>query len=476
MSLPFAKTCTATRMSRPDPHEPLRDDVRLLGELLGETLRADGGETLFQTVERVRALSKSARESESHFVELAKELAMLPVDDALPVARAFSHFLNLANIAEQHHRIRRRREYQRDPQASPQRGSAADSFGRLIRSGLTADRLHDAVCALQIELVLTAHPTETARRTLVQKYNRIAAALMALDRPDLTPADRDDLTATLRREIATAWATDEIRDTRPTPLDEVRSGLLVFEQSAWAAVPRYLREVDRALRATTGRPLPLGVTPIRFGSWIGGDRDGNPNVTPDVTRRACLLSRWVAADLYLAEVEALRDELSLASASDALRAAAGASTTPYRQLLKAVRARLIATRQWIEACLESDQDVAPAAGVYLDEAEFIAPFELCYRSLAQTGHQLIADGRLLDLLRRIATFGLTLARLDVRQDAARHTEALAAITSAAGHGSYADWDEPRRVDFLLGALSRGEFPALEPADASDAARTSSTRS
>jgi phosphoenolpyruvate carboxylase len=304
-----------------DPHKGLRDDVRFLGELLGETLRAGEGNALFETVERVRQLSKEARAgSDEDFEALAAELTHLTVDTAVPVARAFAHFLNLANIAEQHHRIRRRREYQRDPAARPQRGSCADSFTRLISNRVTSDQLYNAVCSLSIELVLTAHPTEISRRTLVHKYNRIAAMLMTRDRTDLTPPEHEELTALLRREIETAWATSDVRDERPTPLDEVRSGLVLFEQCLWDALPRYCREVDRALLATTRRRLPLDVTPIRFGSWIGGDRDGNPSVTPEVTRRACLLARWVAADLYFSEIDALRDELSLAHASDELRA------------------------------------------------------------------------------------------------------------------------------------------------------------
>src|SRR5919108_2247861 len=150
-----------------DPHQPLRDDVRLLGEVLGDVLCAQEGEGFFRTVERVRALAKSARAGrDEDFGRLADELSALPLDDALKVARAFTHFLNLANIAEQHHRIRRRREYQRDPLADPQRGSCEDSFARLTAGGIPASRLYSAVSSLRIELVLTAHPTEVARRTL----------------------------------------------------------------------------------------------------------------------------------------------------------------------------------------------------------------------------------------------------------------------------------------------------------------------
>ncbi len=156
----------------------LREDVRLLGELLGETLRRHEGQAIFDLVERVRALAKKARGgSDVDFATLTRVLEQMPVDEALPVARAFSHFLNLANIAEQHHRIRRRRDYQRDKTAPPQIGSCDETFGRLIAAGIAPDRLHDAISRLRIELVFTAHPTEVTRRTLMQKFKRIADLL-----------------------------------------------------------------------------------------------------------------------------------------------------------------------------------------------------------------------------------------------------------------------------------------------------------
>ena len=446
-----------------DPHKPLRDDVRLLGEILGETLRTQAGDRIYQTVERVRGLAKSARAgNDADFTVLAGELSRMPLDDALPVARAFTHFLHLANIAEQHHRIRRRRAYASDPQAPPQRGSCEDGFAQLVRSGVTPAQLYDAVCALRIELVLTAHPTEIARRTLVHKYNRIANVLATRDRPDLTAPERSDLAAALRREIVTAWDTGEIRQQRPTPLDEVRGGLIVFEQSLWDALPQYLRSVDRALESQTGNRLPIDASPIRFGSWIGGDRDGNPSVTPEVTRRACLLARWVAADLYLAEIEALRDELSLESASPELRERTDDAREPYRAFLKTVRGRMQATREWIETALESAGSVAPPASVYLEGPELVADLDLCRASLEQTGHGLVAAGRLTDLLRRASAFGVTLAPIDIRQDSSRHTEALSAITAALGLGTYAEWDEPARIDFLLKELESRR--PLIPAD------------
>jgi phosphoenolpyruvate carboxylase len=436
-----------------DPHRPLRDDVRLLGELLGQTLRAIEGDELFGAVERVRALAKRARAgANDDFETLAGELSRMPVEFALPVARAFSHFLHLANIAEQHHRIRRRRVYEREKNAPPQRGACAEAFPRFLASGISPEALHQAVASLRIELVLTAHPTEIARRTLVQKYNRIAACLAQQDRDDLTRPEREQIHAALLREIMAAWGTSDVRAERPTPIDEVRGGLVLFEESLWDAVPRYLRGVDRALRSATGQGLVLHAAPITFGSWIGGDRDGNPNVTPEVTRRACLLSRWVAASLYLQEIEALRSELSINAATDELRAAAGVTHEPYRELLRGVRTRLLRTVQWIEASLDADADVPRDDSTYLESVDLAAALHACAESLQRTGYGELASGRLADIQRRLATFELTLARLDVRQEAERHTAALAEILAALGLGAYAEWDEQARLEFLAREL------------------------
>ena len=452
-----------------DPHKPLRQDVRLLGDLLGETLRENEGPQLLEAVEHVRTVAKTSRaRADRDFGALAAELARLPVDAAIPLARAFTHFLNLANVAEQHHRIRRRRAYLRDPGATPQRGSSEETFARLVARAVSPDALFEAVRALQIELVLTAHPTEVSRRTLIHKHNRVAALLDERDRPDLTVPERAELHAALRREILSAWTTDEVRHQRPTPIDEVKSGLVVFEQSLWDALPRFLRSVDRALVSVTGKSLPLDAAPVRFGSWIGGDRDGNPNVTPDVTRRAALLARWVAADLYLKEVEALRDELSMTQASEALRARVGDAREPYRELLRQVRTRLVNTRTWIERSVGArdsglgtldpglgTRDSGPhdlLAQPFIERAQLAEPLQLCYASLVECGHGLIAGGRLTDVLRRVAAFGVTLARLDIRQASDRHTGAIDAITQTLGLGSYAEWDEARRLEFLIREL------------------------
>ncbi len=433
-----------------DPHQPLRDDVRLLGAILGDTLRIAEGDALYEAVEDVRALAKAARAgSAADLARLEDVLTTLDVEAAIGVARAFSHFLTLANIAEQHHRVRRRRDYQRDPAAPPQRASFHESLRRLMTAGVTPQRIAGTVGELEVELVLTAHPTEIVRRTLRQQQRRVAELLASGDRDDLTPLERDAIEEALRREIMAAWKTDEVEHARPTPLDEVRWGLVIFEQTLWDAVPRTLRAFDRALIDATGTPLPTEVAPIRFGSWIGGDRDGNPNVTPEVTRQACLLARWMAADLYLREITALRQELPLRDASAELRAAVGDVREPYREILGTVRDRLTRTREAAERALNGGRGESGGPAPYRRAEDLAEPLRLCYRSLEATGAGVIAHGRLLDILRRLACFGLTLVKLDLRQDAARHAAALDVITEAMGDGRFSTWDEPARQRFLV---------------------------
>lgn len=446
-----------------DPHAPLRGDVRLLGSLLGDTLREQGGDTLFRRVEQVRNLSKLARQKDGEAEEeLASLLASLPIEDAVSVARAFAHFLALANIAEQHHRVRRRNAYLKG--AREQRNSLAASFRRLLEAGIKPGRLWKTVTGLEVELVLTAHPTEVMRRTLLQKHHRIADLLERRDRVELTPAEAQDVVDGLRREIEAAWLTDEVRRQRPTPIDEARGGFVIFEQTLWDAVPQYLRLLDGVLLEHTGQGLPLSATPIRFGSWMGGDRDGNPRVTPRVTRDVCLMARWMAADLYLKEIEALRSELSMNQCSDELRAMAGGAWEPYKAVLTEVRTRLRNTRAWANALLADHEP--PDGPIYLDPRDLEAPLLACHRSLVahRAGH--VAAGRLTDVLRRVACFGLTLVRLDLRQEASRHTAALDAVTRDLGIGSYAEWDEAARQRFLLDELQsrRPLIPPDLPAD------------
>jgi phosphoenolpyruvate carboxylase len=447
--------------NRIDPHAPLREDVRRLGELLGMVLSEQGGPQLLETVEKIRNLSKADRVGPGAASQLSTAFSDVPVEQAVPLARAFSLFLSLSNIAEQHHRLRRRRDYQADPHARPQRGSFEDCFDRLISSGVSPDDLRCRIESLRIELVLTAHPTEINRRTTLHRYHAIADLLAARDRHRNEDAERAAIDEALAREITTLWLTNEVREERPTPIIEARSGLLVFERSLWHAVPRTLRSLDRELRTRTGEGLALEAAPLRFGSWMGGDRDGNPNVTAQVTRRTCLLQRWMAAQLYHEEISSLRMALSMQRGSEELVTLAGSEHEPYRALLGQLIRRLKETERWCDQtfrALETDPStvLAPTAAVITDPDELLQPLMACWRSLHAMGAERVAQGALLDLIRRVRVFGLALVRLDVRQDARRHLDAMAEIVEARGDGRYCEWPEQKRQEYLEHALESPE--------------------
>ncbi|MGD8377566.1 MAG: phosphoenolpyruvate carboxylase, partial [Acidobacteriota bacterium] len=443
-----------------DPHAPLREDIRRLGELLGQVLIEQEGTELLDAVERVRALSKAYHAPDAPPAAGPEHLlAEVPAGHEVPLARAFSLFLALSNIAEQTHRVRRRRDYRLDPESPPQRGSFPDCLDRLLKAGVAPDALHRHIRDLRIEIVLTAHPTEINRRTVLRRYRAIGDLLLARDRHRDDPAEREAVEEAIAREITILWRTDEVRYARPTPVDEARSGLLLFEQTLWDAVPRTLRSLDRELREHTGEGLPIDAAPLRFGSWMGGDRDGNPRVTARVTRQVCLLQRWMAARLYRRDVSRLRMELSLGGGSEELTARTGSAREPYRRLLRDLVRRLETTERWCDAAYRALGDASPVPpppdGVLSRREELLEPLLLCRRSLRETGAERIARGPLLDLLRRVHAFGLSLVRLDVRQDARRHREAMAEIAAARGEGAFLDWTEEKRAAWLLERLENG---------------------
>lgn len=427
----------------------------MLGDMLGEVLAEQEGEGFLELVESVRRAAKSARaEGFGLPAELEARLLALGDAEAAKLARAFGLFLALANMAEQHHRGRRRRDHLRAG-SEPQRASLAETFARLVAAGVPPERLHKTVMDARIELVLTAHPTEATRRTLLMKYQRVAQLLSRLDRPDLLDLERQSALRALRGEITGLWLTEDIRRERPTPEKEARGALAVVERILWDAVPRYLRELDTRLLAHTSQGLPPEASPVRFGSWIGGDRDGNPNVTAHTTCRVLLLSRWMGLHLYLKDLDRLREELSMHAATPAVMEMADGAPEPYRAVLRRLRGRLAealtATERELEAVPPRPQapdPTAAAGGRPLAAADIELALRACYDSLQETGAGIIADGNLLDTLRRVACFGLHLLPLDIRQEAARHTEAVAWLIGDA----YEVGDEEARQDILLDAL------------------------
>jgi len=437
-------------MAELDPHAPLRQDVRLLGQLLGNTLQEQESPVLLELVEEIRKLAKHARSGhEDNSRKLIEKLSRLEPELLVPVARAFSHFLNLANLAEQYHRVRRRRENQQSKRTN-QRATMAELYPRLQRRQLSDEQLFAALQDLSIDLVLTAHPTEVTRRTLIRKYDDITDCLEKLDTVNLTDIERNRVLETLKRKIVSAWNSDEIRQERPTPVDEARWGFVTIEQTLWSAVPEYLRELDEWCEATLKRRLPMDFAPFTFSSWMGGDRDGNPNVTAEVTREVLTLARWMAADLLSHDFEELLMVLSAVHCNDELRARVGDTREPYRAMIKPLRDRLIATKDYLNAQLKGEDWHGEQP--ILHQGELLEPLKLCHRSLMDCGISEIANGELLDTIRRINTFGVTLLRLDVRQESTRHADAMAAITGAIGLGDYSSWDEAEKQRFLIAEL------------------------
>lgn len=430
---------------------PLREDVRLLGNLLGETLKLHAGQDLFNQIEQIRALSKGARDGQ---VEAEKQLEQLflSLEDAeiLPLTRAFTHFLNFANIAEQYHVVRRRRQSEFDDTAeSP--NPLVPLFEKFKQQEISADTLYQQICELKIELVLTAHPTEVSRRTLIQKYDGINNALSKFDQQKLTPRERLAVLADLKQLISSAWQTDEIRQHRPTPIDEAKWGFTTIEQTLWNAVPKFIRELNGMVQAQCGQNLPLDVAPVRFASWMGGDRDGNPNVTHTVTQEVLWLSRWKAADLYVRDIENLRWELSIQQCSPEISEALGQPhPEPYREYLRDTRTRLKATRHWLAEKLKGND--ADDSLVIKSKDELLQPLLTCYRSLMDCNLAEIANGSLLDFIYRVNSFGIELLKLDIRQESGRHRQAISAITEYLGLGNFETWTEQARQNFLLQEL------------------------
>ncbi len=473
MSNPITESLSGEDLTKLVPH--LNDNVRLLGGLLGDAIRSQSGDALFQMVEDVRRLSIAARSGlEKQNQALHQKLAGLSSDDMYHLARAFNLFLNLSNIADQYEQLRLHKALDWDGlDENSERPAYQSSFCKLnnkfasiLESGVTPEKLYKTVCKLAIEPVLTAHPTQVSRRTVSNKYLRIENILEALDKPGLRDYHVVDLHAQLYRVITELWETDEIRRQKPTPLDEAKSGLVVFDQTLWDAVPQVLHTLSRVLQKHTQNRLPLDATPLRICSWMGGDRDGNPNVTPQITEQVICASRWKAAELYFIEIKALRDELSMNDCNAKLAAVVGDKHEPYRVLLKGLLKKLSRTMRHMENLLD-DSSSSPKRNIVHTRDDLLKPLMLCYNSLLDCDDDIIVDGRLTSIIRRVYAFGTISMPLDIRQEADRHTAALTEITDYLGLGAYDKWTESERQEFLTGELQNkrplipGNFPASD---------------
>ncbi len=433
-----------------EQYSAMRSNVSMLGKLLGDTVKDALGENILERVETIRKLSKSSRAgNEADRQELLSTLQNLSNDELLPVARAFSQFLNLTNVAEQYQTISLQAQGANNPELLKQ------EFERLKQNNtLTRSDILKAIESLSIELVLTAHPTEITRRTLIHKLVEVNSCLKQLDHSDLTDYERNTVMRRLRQLVAQAWHTDEIRKIRPTPVDEAKWGFAVVENSLWEGVPAFLRELNEQAEETFGITLPVDFVPVKFTSWMGGDRDGNPNVTAPVTRHVIQLSRWKAADLFLRDIGVLISELSMSVCTDEVRELCGdpEALEPYRVILKRLRTQLTTTQSYLERRLKGERPSRPADLLIANE-QLWDPLFAIYQSLKQCGMGIIANGQLLDTLRRIKCFGVPLVRIDVRQESTRHTEALAEITRYLGLGDYESWSEADKQAFLIRELN-----------------------
>lgn len=403
---------------------------------------------------------------------MVTEVKSFQADKLIGVTRAFSHFLALANSAENHHRVRRLRERLLDSGLDSALPMKVDSFAGTIAKlkdelGVSSEDIHHAISTQYLEIVLTAHPTEVNRRTMIQKHQRIFHIIDQLDRNDLTPYERRELMKDLNAQISSIWDSDELRRSKPGPIKEARSGLAVVENVLWNAVPRYLRKVDDILRQQIGKSLPLECSPIKVASWMGGDRDGNPNVTAEITFEVSMMSRWLAATLFKADIIKLRSELSILPASKELLDATGNSREPYRFLLRQLEEKLDVTIEWTDNLIKNPKYVSNLKPM-LKNSDLMDALMILYRSLIETKHHDLADGMLTDVIRKVAAFGLSLLPLDIRQESGRHSEALDAITRYLGLGSYIQWDETTRRNWLQMELTskRPLLPRLDDGGAS----------
>ncbi|AGP87063.1 phosphoenolpyruvate carboxylase [Alteromonas mediterranea] len=433
----------------------LKDTVRYLGKTLGETIKNQLGQEWLDRIEKIRKGGRASYQGDATCSEELKETFKTMSDsDLLTVGRAFAQFLNLGNIAEQ--------EYN----AAMNVDASIDAlFKHLDKAELTADKVQDAVAKLNIDLVLTAHPTEVTRRTLIHKHKELADCLQAVHQESLSDVERKKVETRIADLIAQAWHTEEIRSVRPTPVDEARWGFSVIENSLWEAVPDFMRELDGRLNEDYDVSLPLDSSPVQFSSWMGGDRDGNPFVTSKVTEQVLLLARKRAAKLFAIDLDRLQVELSMYDCNEELRDKVGDANEPYRALLRPLVNKFIATRDGIADYLAGKN---PDTSNWIEsDDELIEPLMLCYQSLIDCGMQVVANGLLLDTIRRARVFGIHLLRLDVRQDSERHADVFSELTRYLGLGDYAQWSEADKQAFLLRELGskRPLFPAQW--DASD---------
>jgi phosphoenolpyruvate carboxylase len=468
-----------TRIGR-EATERMRADIRLLGTILGDTVREQNGDEVFDLVERARVESFRVRRSEIDRAEMSAMFSGLDIHLAIPIIRAFCHFALLANVAEDIHRERRRAIHV-DAGEPPQDSSLAATYAKLDLAELDSATVADALKGALVSPVITAHPTETRRRTVFVTQHRITQ-LMRLHAEGHTETDDGrNIELELRRQVLTLWQTALIRLSRLQITDEIDVGLRYYPAALFEVIPQVNREVRDALRARWPDAELLSGPILQPGSWIGGDRDGNPNVTADVVRRATGSAAFTALAHYLAELTDLEQELSMSArlitVTPELAALAegcpekARADEPYRRAVRVIRARLTATAAEIldrQPQHELDLGLPP----YAAPAELRADLDAVDVSLRTHGSALLADDRLARLREGVHVFGFHLSGLDMRQNSDVHEEVVGELLAWAGvHPDYSSLPEDERVELLAGELSTRRPLVGDRAQLSDLARS-----
>ena len=459
--------------------EPMREDIRLLGAILGDTVREQNGEEVFDLVERARVESFRVRRSEIDRTELARMFDGIDIHQAIPVIRAFSHFALLANVAEDIHRERRRAVHVAAGEP-PQDSSLAATYLKLDSAELDSTTVADALTGALVSPVITAHPTETRRRTVFDTQHRITELMRLRMHGHTRTEDGRDVNRELRRHILMLWQTALIRLSRLKIQDEIETGLRYYQAAFFEVIPQVNAEVRSALQARWPDAHILEEPMLRPGSWIGGDRDGNPNVTADVVRLATGRASYTALEHYFAEITALEQELSMSArlvkVSDELEALAAKchelarADEPYRRALRVIHGRLTATAAEI---LDSQPEHELDLGLerYLTPAELLADLDVVDRSLRSYGSGVLADDRLARLREAVHVFGFHLSGLDMRQNSDVHEEVVAELLAWAGvHPDYRSLPEPDRVELLAAELATRRPLTKDDAALSELAR------
>ncbi len=454
---------TEIRSNRAEDAEDarLRTDIRLLGRILGDTVRDQEGDEIFDLVERIRQTSIRFHRDEDKLArrELEAILDGLSIADTVRIVRAFSYFSHLANIAEDQNNIRQMRGW--GAGGGPRTGMLAQTLSHAKAAGFSASDLLRFFGDAQVSPVLTAHPTEVRRKSTMDREMEVAALLDRRERMRMTPEEADACDEQLRRAVLTLWQTNLLRRTKLTVLDEVENGLSFYDYTFLHEVPRLHCALEDQLNqeGVSGELASF----LTMGSWIGGDRDGNPFVTADVMRGTLHLQSSRVMSFYLEQLHALGSELSmaahLADVSDELRELAARSPDtsphrsgePYRLVVSGIYARLTATALRLE--VEITRRPVGEAAPYASVKEFKAELDVLYRSLVANNSGVIARGRLRLLRRAADCFGFHLARLDIRQNSAVHERTVAELFDAAIPGmSYVALGEEARVSLLTNEL------------------------